>query len=68
MLLLDLHFAATDTTANTILSGILYLATHRDIQGEPLSPPRPAQCFSQQLANDANDAQYVPLTTYFMPH
>ncbi|CAL8326894.1 unnamed protein product [Boreogadus saida] len=32
MLLLDLHFAATDTTANTILSGILYLATHRDIQ------------------------------------
>ncbi|CAL8278390.1 unnamed protein product [Merluccius merluccius] len=32
MMLLDIHFAATDTTANTILSGILYLATHRDIQ------------------------------------
>ena len=43
MLLLDLHFAATDTTASTILAGILYLATHRDIQGEPLSAPRPAR-------------------------
>ncbi|KAG7280127.1 hypothetical protein CRUP_003754, partial [Coryphaenoides rupestris] len=38
MLLLDLHFAATDTTANTILSGILYLATHRDVQDRHQMP------------------------------
>uniref|UniRef100_A0A667YBA6 Cytochrome P450, family 2, subfamily X, polypeptide 9 n=1 Tax=Myripristis murdjan TaxID=586833 RepID=A0A667YBA6_9TELE len=34
MLLLDLHFAGTDTSSNSILSAILYLATHSHIQGE----------------------------------
>ncbi|XP_063065815.1 cytochrome P450 2D14-like [Engraulis encrasicolus] len=32
MLLLDLHFAGTDTSSNTILSALLYLTTYRDAQ------------------------------------
>ncbi|KAI4882323.1 hypothetical protein NFI96_017496, partial [Prochilodus magdalenae] len=32
MFLLDLHFAGTDTTSNTILTALLYLATHRHVQ------------------------------------
>ncbi|XP_030623231.1 cytochrome P450 2D15-like [Chanos chanos] len=32
MLLLDLHFAGTDTSSNTILTALLYLATYRDAQ------------------------------------
>ncbi|KAJ3596808.1 hypothetical protein NHX12_003208 [Muraenolepis orangiensis] len=32
MFSLDLHFAGTDTTSNTILTGILYLMTHPHIQ------------------------------------
>ncbi|KAL7848138.1 hypothetical protein AOLI_G00228560 [Acnodon oligacanthus] len=32
MFLLDLHFAGTDTTSNTILTALLYLATYRDVQ------------------------------------
>lgn len=31
--LLDLHFAGTDTTANTVLSAILYLMVYPQIQG-----------------------------------
>ncbi|XP_046873813.1 cytochrome P450 2J6-like [Hypomesus transpacificus] len=34
MLLLDLHFAGTDTSSNTILTALLYLATHTDIQAQ----------------------------------
>lgn len=34
MLLLDLHFAGTDTSSNSILTALLYLATHTHIQGE----------------------------------
>ncbi|XP_029921030.1 cytochrome P450 2D15-like [Myripristis murdjan] len=34
MLLLDLHFAGTDTSSNSILSAILYLATHSHIQAQ----------------------------------
>ena len=37
MLLLDLHFAGTDTSSNTILTALLYLATHTDIQGGSVS-------------------------------
>lgn len=33
MLLLDLHFAGTDTSSNTILTALLYLTTYRDAQG-----------------------------------
>uniref|UniRef100_A0A3B1IDR6 Uncharacterized protein n=1 Tax=Astyanax mexicanus TaxID=7994 RepID=A0A3B1IDR6_ASTMX len=32
MFLLDLHFAGTDTTSNTVLTALLYLAVYRDIQ------------------------------------
>ncbi|XP_031433119.1 cytochrome P450 2D14-like [Clupea harengus] len=32
MLLLDLHFAGTDTSSNTILTALLYLTTYRDAQ------------------------------------
>lgn len=31
--ILDLHFAGTDTTANTLLSGLLYLMKYPHIQG-----------------------------------
>lgn len=31
--LLDLHFAGTDTTANTVLSGLLYLMKYPHVQG-----------------------------------
>ncbi|KAG9352542.1 hypothetical protein JZ751_020956, partial [Albula glossodonta] len=31
-LLLDLHFAGTDTTSNTLLTAFLYLMTHPDVQ------------------------------------
>ncbi|XP_062375522.1 cytochrome P450 2F2-like [Sardina pilchardus] len=30
--ILDLHFAGTDTTSNTLLTAFLYLSTHTDIQ------------------------------------
>ncbi|XP_076156143.1 cytochrome P450 2F2-like [Alosa pseudoharengus] len=32
MYILDLHFAGTDTTSNTLLTAFLYLSTHPDIQ------------------------------------
>ncbi|KAF4086066.1 hypothetical protein AMELA_G00101850 [Ameiurus melas] len=32
MHLLDLHFAGTDTTSNTLLTAFLYLITHSDVQ------------------------------------
>ncbi|GAA6109588.1 putative inactive cytochrome P450 2G1 [Tachysurus ichikawai] len=32
MQLLDLHFAGTDTTSNTLLTVFLYLTTHPDVQ------------------------------------
>ncbi|XP_072515668.1 cytochrome P450 2D15-like [Salminus brasiliensis] len=32
MFLLDLHFAGTDTTSNTILTALLYLSVYRDVQ------------------------------------
>ncbi|KAL2087431.1 hypothetical protein ACEWY4_016259 [Coilia grayii] len=32
MYILDLHFAATDTTSNTLLTAFLYLSTHPEIQ------------------------------------
>ncbi|XP_041916413.1 cytochrome P450 2D14-like isoform X1 [Alosa sapidissima] len=32
MLLLDLHFAGTDTSSNTLLTAFLYLTTYRDAQ------------------------------------
>ncbi|XP_030632104.1 cytochrome P450 2F2 isoform X1 [Chanos chanos] len=32
MYVLDLHFAGTDTTSNTLLTAFLYLSTHSDIQ------------------------------------
>lgn len=32
--MLDLHFAGTDTTANTVLSGLLYLMKYPHIQGK----------------------------------
>lgn len=32
-IILDLHFAGTDTTANTLLSGLLYLMKYPHIQG-----------------------------------
>ncbi|KAL7862584.1 hypothetical protein SRHO_G00115680 [Serrasalmus rhombeus] len=32
MYILDLHFAGTDTTSNTLLTAFLYLTTHPDIQ------------------------------------
>ncbi|KAK2816538.1 hypothetical protein Q7C36_022809 [Tachysurus vachellii] len=32
MHLLDLHFAGTDTTSNTLLTAFLYLTTHPDVQ------------------------------------
>ncbi|XP_023995583.1 cytochrome P450 2D15-like [Salvelinus sp. IW2-2015] len=34
MLLLDLHFAGTDTSSNSILTALLYLATHTHIQAQ----------------------------------
>lgn len=33
MYALDLHFAATDTTSNTLLTGFLYLMNHLHVQG-----------------------------------
>lgn len=33
-IVLDLHFAGTDTTANTVLSGLLYLMKYPHIQGK----------------------------------
>lgn len=32
-IILDLHFAGTDTTANTLLSGLLYLMKYPHVQG-----------------------------------
>uniref|UniRef100_A0AAY4E0L5 Uncharacterized protein n=1 Tax=Denticeps clupeoides TaxID=299321 RepID=A0AAY4E0L5_9TELE len=32
MYILDLHFAGTDTTSNTLLTAFLYLSTHPDVQ------------------------------------
>lgn len=35
MYVLDIHFAGTDTTSNTLLTGFLYFATYPHIQGMP---------------------------------
>ncbi len=33
MYILDLHFAGTDTTSNTLLTAFLYLMNHPEVQG-----------------------------------
>jgi len=33
MNILDLHFAGTDTTSNTLLTAFLYLMNHPEVQG-----------------------------------
>ncbi|KAM3609886.1 uncharacterized protein V6R79_021927 [Siganus canaliculatus] len=60
MYALDIHFAGTDTTSNTLLSGFLHLATHPQIQErcqeeiDRVLEGKERACF-----NDRHDMPYV---------
>uniref|UniRef100_A0A667WFA5 Cytochrome P450 2F2-like n=1 Tax=Myripristis murdjan TaxID=586833 RepID=A0A667WFA5_9TELE len=48
--ILDLHFAGTDTTSNTLLAALLYLMNHPHIQGIPFAEKN-IKHITQRMAN-----------------